>query len=102
MERNNEDKIENEKNKDYADENIDINDLCTVSNKDLNIEEKINNIINYIDNNCNEGNDINNNYPYTIMNKKKSNNSLRHLFKNYETRTNTNKNYNKSSKFIYI
>ena len=97
LERNSEDKIENEKNKDYADENIDINDLCTVSNKDLNIEQKINNIINYIDNNCNEGNNINNNYPYTIMNKKKSNNSLRHLFKNRETRTNTNKNYNKSS-----
>ena len=97
MERNNEDKIENEKNIDYANENIDINDLCTVSNKELNIEQKINNIINYIDNNCNEGNDINNNYPYTIMNKKKSNNSLRHLFKNRETRTNANKNYNKSS-----
>ena len=97
LERNNEDKIENEKNKDYADENIDINDLCTVSNKGLNIEQKINSIINNIDNNCNVGNDINNNYPYTIMNKKKSNSSLRHLFKNRETKTNTNKNYNKSS-----
>ena len=97
LERNNEDKIENEKNKDYADENIDINDLCTVSNKGLNIEQKINSIINNIDNNCNVGNDINNNYPYTIMNKKKSNSSIRHLFKNRETKTNTNKNYNKSS-----
>ena len=107
LEKINEEKTEKEKNNNnnkIAEENteiIGINDLCTISNKDLKAEQKINNIINYLDNNYNEDKFTNSNYPYTIMNKKKGlNNSLRHLFKNRETRTNPNKNYKSSNQSL--
>ena len=53
------------------DVNIDINDLCTISKININEENKIDNILNYIDKNFTTDNNINNNYPYEIMNKKK-------------------------------
>ena len=96
LEHNNQENIiENEKNNNIIDTNIDINDLCTISNKNLIDEQKLNNVLNYLDNKSNVENDLTNNYPYAIMNKKKGfNNSLRCLFKNRETRANNNKNSN--------
>ena len=91
---------ENEINNNNMDIKLDINDLCTISNT-KNIEDhKIDNILNYIDKNftTDNNNNLNNNYPYEIMNKKKGlNNSLRSLFKNRETRVKNNKNSNEFS-----
>ena len=82
-------------NTNNMDVNIDINDLCSISNKNLYEEQMINNII---DNNYNPYTHLNNNYPYAIISKKKGlNNSLRNLFKNRETKINHNRNSNKSS-----
>ena len=82
--KNNQDELKNN----GIEEKIDINDLYTISNQNLN---KINN--DKDNNEYNSYNHLNNNYPYTIMNKKKSNNnSLRSLFKNRETKYNNNKN----------
>jgi hypothetical protein len=87
---------ENQINNNNIDVNIDINDLCTISNQNNHEEQKINNIYNNI-NNCENNlnnNNLNNNYPYEIMNKKKVLNiSLRCLFKNRTTKNN-NKNAN--------
>ena len=96
LENKNSEKIqENEIKNNIKDANIDINDLCTISKKNIYEEQKINNIynnINNLDNNYNSYNHLNNNYPYEIMNKKKvMNNSLRSLFKNRLTKTNNNK-----------
>ena len=90
----------NELNNNNIDVNIDINDLCTISNTKIIEDHKIDNILNYIDKNftADNNNKLNNNYPYEIMNKKKGlNNSLRCLFKNRETRVKNNKNVNESS-----
>ena len=88
---------ENQINNKNIDVNIDINDLCTISNQNNYEEQKINNIYNNInngENNLNNNHVNNNNYPYEIMNKKKVlNNSLRCLFKNRTTKNN-NKNAN--------
>ena len=62
---------------------LDINDLCTISSKNLNEDKKINNILNYI-----EENNLNSNYPYAIMTKKKGLNNLRNLFKSRIKRKN--------------
>ena len=87
---------ENEIKNNIMDANVDVNDLCTISKKNIYEEQKINNIynnINNLDNNYNSYNHLNNNYPYEIMNKKRvMNNSLRCLFKNRITKTNNNKN----------
>ena len=92
----NENELNNNNNN--MDINIDINDLCTISNTKIIEDHKIDNILNYIDKNFPIDNNLNNNYPYEIMNKKKGlNNSLRYLFKNRETRTKNNKNTNESS-----
>ena len=76
--------------------NIDENDLWTISNQKL---YEIQNINNEVDNNSNKYNMYNqlkNNYPYSILNKKKDlNNSLRYLFKNRET-----KYYNKNQNIL--
>ena len=45
---------------------LDINDLCTISNKNLDEEQKMYNLLNYI-----EEKNLSTNYPYTIINKKK-------------------------------
>ena len=88
-------KENNNTNTNNMDVNIDINDLCSISNKNLYEEQMINNII---DNNYNPYTHLNNNYPYAIISKKKGlNNSLRNLFKNRETKINHNRNSNKSS-----
>ena len=68
--------------------NIDINDLWTISNKNLNEQQKMTNLLNYI-----EENNLSSNYPYSIVNKKKGlNNSLRNIFKNRINRGNKSKN----------
>ena len=76
--------------------NIDENDLWTISNQKL---YEIQNINNEVDNNSNKYNMYNqlkNNYPYSILNKKKDlNNSLRYIFKNRET-----KYYNKNQNIL--
>ena len=75
--------------------NIDINDLCTISNHNICEEQKINNIYNNINNYNN--NHLYNNYPYEIMNKKKViNNNLRCLFKNRITKYNNKTTASKS------
>lgn len=76
-------------------QNAELNELYTISNKNIYEEQKINNISNALDSNYNPYTHLNNNYPYTIMNKKKGlNSSLRHLFKNRETRTILHKSSN--------
>ena len=73
--------------------NIDINDLCTISNKNLNEEQKMTNLLNYI-----EENNLSSNYPYTIINKKKGlHNSLRNIFKNRINRGNKTSNISPQS-----
>ena len=68
--------------------NIDINDLCTISNKNPIEQQKMTNLLNYI-----EENNLSSNYPYSIVNKKKGlNNSLRNIFKNRINRGNKSKN----------
>ena len=91
---------ENEINNNNMDIKIDINDLCTISNTKIIEDHKIDDVLNYIDKNftADNNNNLNKNYPYEIMNKKKGlNNSLRCLFKNRETRVKNNKNANDSS-----
>ncbi len=110
---NNQENIE-EKNKIIEEHNIDINDLCTISNNHF-YEEDYNSItinnnnfntISTLKNNFYNYN--NNNYPYNIEHKKKElNMSLRNIFKTrdkkpYMSRTlsctkNKNKNKNKKS-----
>ena len=88
---------ENGRNDNIFEQKVDINDLYTISNKNLCEEQKINNIYSVLDSNYNPYTHLNNNYPYAIINKKKGlNNSLRHLFKNRETKLITNKSSNLS------
>ena len=79
-------------------QNIDENDLWTISNQKLYEIQNINNEAdnNSTTNNYNMYNQLKNNYPYSILNKKKNlNNSLRYLFKNRET-----KYYNKDQNIL--
>lgn len=77
-------------------QNIDENDLWTISNQKLYEIQNINNEVDNNSNNYNLYNQLKNNYPYSIMNKKKDmNNSLRCLFKNRET-----KYYNKNQNIL--
>ena len=76
--------------------NIDENDLWTISNQKLYEIQNINNEVDNNSNNYNVYNQLKNNYPYSILNKKKDlNNSLRYLFKNRET-----KYYNKNQNIL--
>ena len=76
--------------------NIDENDLWTISNQKLYEIQNINNEVDNNGNNYNVYNQLKNNYPYSILNKKKDlNNSLRYLFKNRET-----KYYNKNQNIL--
>ena len=77
-------------------QNIDENDLWTISNQKLYEIQNINNEVDNNSNNYNIYNQLKNNYPYSILNKKKDlNNSLRYLFKNRET-----KYYNKNQNIL--
>ena len=77
-------------------QNIDENDLWTISNQKIYEIQNINNEVDNNSNNYNIYNQLKNNYPYSILNKKKDlNNSLRHLFKNRET-----KYYNKNQNIL--
>ena len=68
-------------------QNIDENDLWTISNQKIYEIQNINNEVDNNSNNYNIYNQLKNNYPYSILNKKKDlNNSLRYLFKNRETK----------------
>ena len=83
-------------------QNIDQNDLWTISNQKLYEIQNMNNEADNNSNNYNLYNQLKNNYPYSILNKKKDlNNSLRYVFKNRETKyyyknPNILKNSNKS------
>ena len=77
-------------------QNIDENDLWTISNQKIYEIQNMNNEVDNNSNNYNIYNQLKNNYPYSILNKKKDlNNSLRHLFKNRET-----KYYNKNQNIL--